>query len=653
MKEFQLFRYLKKWMPLIILFFVAMTVLSYGLLSANQKYVATAVIRYSNAEATDGLTPDGSKIDTSEINSASNMAKAMENLGLSQDTYSVDQFCSSIEVTPILKEEDVAVQTALNEQGEKSIEQPTIYAVTCTMDSDVLGVDSDFVRNVLNELLDVYFSDYSEEHINRNYIGDEVRGIQLDNYDYLEVTDQISDLLGNTIQKMNDYNDRAMGFRSAATGYSFKNLRDDFQMLKNVDVYRIYSLILGNRLSKDTYLLANKYTDKRAEQDLASAEAIEDLDEANRVIDTYVEKMRSSGNTYDDYPMDFNYILDEVYDNYQYDKHGSSSTQSEGEEDTSKWVKVDHTVEYDTLLENWDRAKNKVDHAAVDKDFYQFILSAYGYAEPLTQETQAEGASGPAVSYTVVSSPATNEEIEAELTSLMKRMNELFDIADATNAEYNEYLGAQNIQTLSSVTAGTKFNLKLYMIILVIVFLILGCGAAVLFGRMGDILEYLFLRDRLTGCMNRVACDNFISNKAKEAVHSGFCCVNLQLRNQREINRDMGREEADKILQAFGRVLKDLFGGRNGSFVGYNGSGQFWAFFDIDVPEESIAPEVERLATVLNDQVSSYPVMYSLGGVNANELNSYNIRTLITQAVAQRKDYTTASRQSADNEETL
>ena len=111
MKNFQLFRYLKKWMPLIVLFFAVMTVFSYQLLHSRQTYIASAVIEYQKmgqeeeSEPTeDGKAPDGMPIDVTEIYSSANMAKAMANLGLSYNSYSLDAFCASIKVEPVLTE---------------------------------------------------------------------------------------------------------------------------------------------------------------------------------------------------------------------------------------------------------------------------------------------------------------------------------------------------------------------------------------------------------------------------------------------------------------------------------------------------------------------------------------------------------------------
>ncbi len=757
MKNFQIFRYLKKWMPLVALFFVVMTAVAYRFLAGKQEYVASAVIRYKNEEAIDGLAPDGSEIDVAEINSSDIIAQAMKNLGLNLDDYSVEELCASIAASPILQEDTVVIQEALNEEGERYTEKPTEYAVTCTMGSDS---SEDFVRNLLNEVLDVYFSEYSSEHINHSQISNDVKGIVAKNYDYLELVEKIGDELSETINELNNYINSDNEFRSSRTGYSFLEIQSQFILLHDVNLYRLYSLILGNQITRDEEILTARYLDRIAEYSLDGRKAREEIDDSNRIINSYVEKMRNSGNT----NIDFNYILDEVYD-----KNKDDETETETRSSSRKFTDVDRTVEYDTLLENWVDAKDDLDKSLIDEAYSKYILGIYqseegaaptadkilaeleetekeiqasqqpdtgaapqtgaaevpgtasaegmetpdttqdggtasiaaaqaadvtkgsaadtensaaaqtdetkspaaaqeagaAPAEVQTAETagpdaaQAGGTEIPGAVQTgssefsdeisaeqestaqaVVSRKASPDEIESEINELLLRMDELYMIADETSDEYNEYLGALNIQTLTSVIAQPALNLKLYIAIIAVVFLIIGCCGAILAGRIGDILEYVFLRDAQTGCMNRVSCDNYIQGMSKKILPGGFCCVNLLLRNQRELNAAIGREKADDVLAQMGQTLKDIFGNRKNSFIGYNGSGQFWTFFE-DGNEEGLEQELGRFAIVMKDRFGEYPVTYALGGVNAGEAGDYQLRSLISKSVTGRKEYMT------------
>lgn len=677
MKNFQIFRYLKKWMPLVALFFVVMTAVAYRFLAGRQEYVASAVIRYNNEDAIDGLAPDGSEIDVAEINSSDIVAQAMKNLNLDTDDYSVEELCAAITASPIVQEETVVIQEALNEEGERYTEKPTEYAVTCTMGSDS---NEDFVRNLLSEVLDVYFSEYSSDHINHSQIGNDVKGLVAKNYDYLELVEKIGDELGETINELNDYINSDNKFRSSRTGYSFLEIQGQFILLRDVNLYRLYSLILGNQTTRDEEILTARYLDRIAEYSLDGRKAKEKISDSDEIINSYVEKMRNSGNT----NIDFNYILDEVYDKNKDDNNNDGT----GTSSSNKFTDVDRSVEYDTLLESWVEAKDDLDNSLIDEAYCRYILGIYQSengaaptgdeilaeleakeyetatvqqmspseeqadgteeADTASEEPQAEAMGEPAetlteeedTAQTVVSRKASPEEIEGEINELLLRMDELYTIADETRDEYNEYEGALNIQTLTSVTARPSLNLKLYTAIISVIFLIIGCSGAILAGRIGDILEYVFLRDSQTGCMNRVSCDNYIHGMAKKILPGDFCCVNLLLRNQRELNSVIGRERADSVLAQMGQILKDMFGDRKNSFIGYNGSGQFWAFFESG-NEDQLEQEIERFVIVMRDRFSEYPVIYALGGINAGAAGDYQLRSLISKSVSGRGEYAT------------
>ena len=235
MKQFQIFRYLKRWLPLIVCFFIGMTLLASRVLAKKQTYTASAVIEYANGDAKEGRAPDGSAIDVSEIASAGNMAKVMENLGLSPASYSLDTLCASIRVEPIIEEQAQNVQQALNEEGKEYTEQPTAYIVSCKLDA---SGSAGFARDILSELLDVYFSDYSNKHINQEQVSNQTRDLIRTDYDYLEMVEQIDAQLTETVNTLHNRYQREQGFRSADTGYSFSDLRDQFKLVLDMEAAR-------------------------------------------------------------------------------------------------------------------------------------------------------------------------------------------------------------------------------------------------------------------------------------------------------------------------------------------------------------------------------------------------------------------------------
>lgn len=620
MKKFQLFRYLKKWLPLIVIFFLAMTALSYRVLANRQTYTASSVIEYSNKDAKDGYAPNGAKIDVSEISSSAGMAKVMQNLGLSYENYSLDTLCAGVSVEPVIEEQAENIQAAMNEGGEEYTVHPTAYIVRFTMDSK--GSQS-LARDILNELLDVYFSDYSKQYINQEQIHNQTRNLADTDYDYLEMVENIDAQLTGTVDSLHMRYMRAENFRSVATGYSFSDLRDQFSLLQHVDISRLYSLILGNQISKDKALLLDKYQNRIANYRLDEKKAQEDTEDILNIIDSYVDKMRESGNT----DIDYNYILDDVYDRkWLSDSDGNH-------------VQTNRTVQYDTLLRSWIKSQNKEDYALLDREYCNYVIGVYrdGITELDTAGTEDEQ---PVFEIPEPDEAVTEEEVEREIRSVINRMNVLYGIVDQTNAEYNEYLGAKNIRILSSVSVSPAFSMKLYMGIVALFFLLVGCCGAILLGRVGDILEYLFLRDSATGCMNRVSCDNYIQKHEKHMLPLAMCCISLQITNQHELNELYGREETDRAFQKFGRILQDLFGSCKDSFIGYNGGGQFLVFFEKD-EQGTLGQEVERLVILLSESLSDLPVAYQLGAVNVGEAVVFRLRNLISVAVSDRRPYMT------------
>ena len=89
MKSFDLLRYLKKWWFVIMLVTAVGCLGVYEFISSRQSYTATAVIQYAGPNASEGLNADGTRIDPSEITSASVINKTIQDLGLTASTESM------------------------------------------------------------------------------------------------------------------------------------------------------------------------------------------------------------------------------------------------------------------------------------------------------------------------------------------------------------------------------------------------------------------------------------------------------------------------------------------------------------------------------------------------------------------------------------
>ena len=129
MKNFQILRYVKRLLPLIIVFCLVATYAVYFKLSSSNTYIASEVIHYNDEQAEQGLAPTGDKLDVNEIRSSAVMSKVVDKMGLT-GIYSVDSLISRVEITPIEDADKVARKDAKLEEGEEYIYKPSTFIVS-------------------------------------------------------------------------------------------------------------------------------------------------------------------------------------------------------------------------------------------------------------------------------------------------------------------------------------------------------------------------------------------------------------------------------------------------------------------------------------------------------------------------------------------
>ena len=239
MKNFCVFRYLKKFIPLIVVLCVLATYAVYFKLARSNTYVASEVIHYNDEQAEKGLNPSGGKLDVNEIKSSAVLSKVVDKLGLT-GIYSVDSLISRIDITPVEDQDKVAQKKAMREAGEEYTYEPSTFIVSFAATS---GEGSGFASTIINETLDVYFEQFSEEYVNAVPANNTVANLNKNDYDYIEMMEIIDSDISETVKSLNQRIDKNNYYRSTETGASFEELADDFDYLRQVKVSSIFSEI--------------------------------------------------------------------------------------------------------------------------------------------------------------------------------------------------------------------------------------------------------------------------------------------------------------------------------------------------------------------------------------------------------------------------
>lgn len=549
MKNFQILRYLKKLLPIIVIVCVLATYAINLKLKNSNTYVASEVIHYNDPASEQGLTPTGSKLDVNEIKSSAVMSKVVDRMGLT-GIYSVDSLISRLSITAIPDEDKVAQKEAKLEEGEEYVYEPDTYIVSFTATN---SEGTDFARTILDETLDVYFAEYSQKYVNVAPAENVIENIEKENYDYIEMVEMIDGGIEDTLSTFYQRMDHNPYYRATSTGMSFSDLAEEFNYLRHVKLSALFSGIYKYQVTKNKTILVSDYTTRIDNNNILNNKEESIVQDTISVIDAYVTKMRESGNT----NITFEYILDNVHDR-----------------NLNEYTVGDQTVTYDELIYAWRNHNEKKEHSIIDTAYCQYVIDTF---ESCTGACENFECSDSSKTCTEIHNPdyaQIKDDIDKEIKDLVSELTRLYKITTKTNDEYNEYLGANYISVLSSASVKSSINVKLYTMIAFFFLVIICCGGTIVLGRLGDIIHYIFYTDHLTEFNNRAYFDKYLKSMDLNLLDDGTVYCMVDIANLSAINADDSRQVGDEIIKMFTRYLKDAFGKTNAEFV-YNGNGSF------------------------------------------------------------------------------
>lgn len=600
MKSFNIIRYLKKWWPLIALMSFCAGVFFMRYATSNQSYTAQSIIKYNYSKAEDGKTPSGEDLDVSEIFSSTVVKEAIENLGL---TVNVDTIRSGGTVTGIVPDDVTKTQEAKIDKGEDVEEyHSTEYIVKLSVSSEY---STEYVRTMLDEILSCYFANFGEKYVDYSTIPNNAAALDGQGYDYIEQAEILNDTVAEITANLGNCQAAHPEFVSSTTGLSLSDLLDEYNYVSDVEIPYLFSEILGGKLTQNREVLLKKYQERYntyvmdgnvdSEKVAAVLEVIQSYGNKNKDGSLYYQRGARSG-TDDDTG---GFVLSDVY-----------------EEDTN----IDRTTVYDNLISDYVTILNRQSNNVIDAAYCQYIINVFQGASDSSDVSDENLA-------------FTDQAVEQEIDALQGRLNTLYETLSLTMKEYNEYCGAVNLGVLASTTVSEKINVKLYILLGVAVFFILGICGAILLGRIQDFVEYLFFTEQSLDMPNRTACDLFIRNNSSRVLPDDTVCVVVELANLSQINTVYGREHGNAMLTQFADFLKEA--SATCGTVYYNGGQQFIGFFDQCRMEdaESFADYFHRLIAAYNAESTEATYEYAIGISESKANNAYSIRALLREAL--------------------
>ena len=603
MKEFQLSRYIRKWWWLIAVLSVMSGVVFYYAVSSNQTYKAQTLIEFTNPEAKDGLYPSGDAIDVQEIKSSAVIWNALDSIDRND---SVDSVRKRTSISAVISSEDAARQKAQWERGNKYDFFPTEYIVSY---ESAKHESSSNARKVVEAIVDSFVSAFSTKYMSVSQVPNNVESLKNLNYDYIEWAEIIDGFITSDLQYLTDIINSGINFRSSASGYTFQDLYNEYNLLYTVYLPSLYSTILKNHVTSDPDLLISRYQYRKNQNNLAIQNYREALQVSKSMLQTYEKKneetmlyhwgsdttdtgfLQSSGN---------NYVVRSVY------KPSEAATKE--------------ISTYDSVLNRYVLLGSEIEDRLIDNEYCDYVTSAFQDENHNTIRT---------VNHKAV------EEVEGLIDFIEGKLRDLDKQMNITASENIQIEAMKNIKVRSTVNVKETVNVKLYTVLIVVVFFIFGVTLAVVLGRSLDFIEYHFYTDTTTDLPNRMKCDAEISQYGNKMLPVPFTVVVISLTNMNEINAVVGRDAGNEVLRVFATHIKDSadqFG-----FVGYNGSLTFMGLFpSCDLARAMFFRNVlMRSVADFNRGEHGVAIRYKIASATATENSPRTIRELVSMAMSQ------------------
>lgn len=290
-------RRLFAWLILALAIGVLVFVLEYR--AAPERHMVSAVISLNYDGADSGLDPLGNPFHMDDIKEESLVRRAASAIGAAGDAEMVTRFQGSLIVQGNVPNGMIDQITSLNSIYEKdevdsTLEvrrdsyTPTQYTVAFRF-ADA-GCSLEQGEQFLNALLDAYEAYFYSAYGVNDSLRTSVLSVDYQDYDYAEA----AEVLDTSLAMLNDYISRMSAtdnthFVSETTGYSFDDLSEAVDTIREQDISWISSYIVSNNITRDRGERIDyyRYRIENAERELTSQQ--ETLDMLNALIDSYVK----------------------------------------------------------------------------------------------------------------------------------------------------------------------------------------------------------------------------------------------------------------------------------------------------------------------------------------------------------------------------
>lgn len=288
---------LKKWRPRFVLALVL--VLAFHMVFLSELATCYALVHFNYTSVETGHDPNGHLFDPNEMKSTEVVRRAAEAMGLNATEETVERIQAALDVrgeipnevfqtltenTSIFEEDSIAEVTNIRE----SVYFPANYTVKLRyVDAGLPAKDA---PRFLSEFLTAYETFFYDKYGYHTAFENSLNKLDYQTYDYIDAVD----VLDNHLTTLRSYLSHVAGqdnirFVSTQTGYSFADLIETLDTIREENVQWVMSYIVSNNMTTDRDYLIDYYQYKIEDAQRALGQQDSKLYTLTQQIESYVK----------------------------------------------------------------------------------------------------------------------------------------------------------------------------------------------------------------------------------------------------------------------------------------------------------------------------------------------------------------------------
>ncbi len=231
-----------------------------------------------------GENPDQTKFDRTLVKTPYVIKMALESIGYDNKNVTPEEIANNITVTGVIPDDVLTKAENLLKQGKDYTYYPSRYMVTYEINN---AFSYDEGAKLLDAIVDEYSKYYNEKYSDKAILSNAVGTLDYETYDYPD----ISEVMNNQIETIQNYLEEKVkesnNYRSKETGLTFNDIDKSLELLKEIEVKNMESIINATNLTRDKQRLITQYEYKIKLMELERNKKLSESKEAMELMDAF------------------------------------------------------------------------------------------------------------------------------------------------------------------------------------------------------------------------------------------------------------------------------------------------------------------------------------------------------------------------------